>query len=186
MFGNLINNTLIKQLRAQNLLNISPFLEEELQIAQYPLRPKVVYEVDENGIIEPGHVLSDKKNTYTLKPKSYYCIDVNESIFLSKGLVGRFIPASVLIEKGLSLSAGKIEFPFGKNNEKIRFGLYNYLDVPVTIDYKERIAYIQFTDMRGLDNHEYTHTKYDEARYLSRFIKKLSDDGGNYAAQGDD
>jgi deoxycytidine triphosphate deaminase len=123
------------------------------------------------------HYFTEKESRFVLKQKTYYWIDVNESIKLPLGIVGRFIPSSNLIEKGLSLTAGKIESPFGDDGERIRFGIYNFLENPVTLEYKTRIAYIQFMDLRGMDNHEYKMTTYDKKVYRTR---RPEDDGPNY------
>jgi deoxycytidine triphosphate deaminase len=183
MFGNLINNSLIKELINDKQLVITPIDLKLLQLAQYPLRPLVVWEVKAENEGRQIHYFTEKDNKFILKPKSYYWIDVNESIKLPIGIVGRFMPSSNLIEKGISLTAGKIENPFGDNGERIRFGIYNFLDNPATIEFKTRIAYIQFMDLRGMDNHEYKMTKYDKQIYGAR---RPDDDGPNYERDNQD
>lgn len=177
MFGNLINNTLIRELIKRKELEITPYDEKILQVAQYPLRAQIIYQVTAENESKQVHYFSEKDNKFTLLSKKYYFVDVFEQIKLPLGVVGRFIPSSNLIEKGLGLTAGKIEKPFGDKGERIRFGLVNYLDSPVTIQFSERIAYIQFMDLRGLDNHEYKLTKYEKKIYEARLRE---DDGPNY------
>jgi deoxycytidine triphosphate deaminase len=109
--------------------------------------------------------------------------DVFESIKLPIGIVGRFIPSSNLIEKGLGLTAGKIEKPFGDKGERFRFGLFNFLNKETTLSFTERIAYIQFMDLRGLDNHDYKLTKYERKIYEFRLHE---DEGPNYELAEDD
>ncbi|MBK9047537.1 MAG: hypothetical protein IPL74_12780 [Bacteroidetes bacterium] len=109
MFGNLINNNLIKELIEQKVLEITPMDRKLLQLAQYPLRGHILHEVVAENEGNQIHLFSDKSNKFSLKPKTYYWIDVFESIKLPVGIVGRFIPSSNLIEKGLGLTAGKIE-----------------------------------------------------------------------------
>jgi deoxycytidine triphosphate deaminase len=182
MFGNLINNNLIKELLKQKVLEITPMDDKLLQLAQYPLRPQVVHEVIAENDGNQVHFFSEKNSKFSLQPKSYYWIDILETIKLPKGIVGRFIPSSNLIEKGLALTAGKIEKPFGDKGEKVRFGLFNYLQTPVTIQFLDRLAYIQFMDLRGLDNHEYKQSKYEKKIYGFR---SPDDDGPNYEEQDD-
>jgi deoxycytidine triphosphate deaminase len=177
MFGNLINNNLIKELLKQKVLEITPMDNKLLQLAQYPLRPHIVHEVISENEGNQVHFFSEKNTRFSLKAKSYYWIDILETIKLPTGIVGRFIPSSNLIEKGLGLTAGKIEKPFGDKGEKIRFGLFNYLDTPVNLAFLDRLAYIQFMDLRGLDNHVYKQSKYEKTIYAYRLP---DDDGPNY------
>ncbi|HTK19559.1 MAG TPA: hypothetical protein VL442_08605 [Mucilaginibacter sp.] len=183
MFGNLINNSLIKDLIRKKDLTITPYEEHLLQVAQYPLRAQIIYEIPSEGKKKQIHYFTDSDDKFILKPKTYYCVDILEAIKLPLGIVGRFIPSSNLIEKGLGLSAGKIEKPFGDKGEKIRFGLFNYLDIPISLNYKDRIAYIQFMDLRGLDNHDYKLTKYEKKIYEFRLKE---DDGPDYEIDNED
>ena len=183
MFGNLINNNLIKVLLEQKELEITPMDKKLLQLAQYPLRGHILHEVIAENEGKQVHFFTEKNNKFTLKPKTYYWVDVFENIKLPVGIVGRFIPSSNLIEKGLGLTAGKIEKPFGDKGEKIRFGLFNYLDVETTLAFTDRIAYIQFMDLRGLDNHDYKQTKYEKQIYEFR---AREDDGPNYESDNED
>lgn len=183
MFGNLINNTAISSLLEQGDLIIDPFDRESLQLAQYPLRAQIIWEVLGEGKGKPVHNFSKQGDLYEFKPKTYYWLDVLELIELPRGIVGRFIPSSNLIEKGLGLTAGKIESPFGKKGEKIRFGLYNYLNNGSLLMRNDRIAYLQFIDLRGLDNKKYAPSKYENDVYTSRLSQ---DDGPNYEIDNDD
>ncbi len=182
MFGNLINNNLIKELLKQKVLEIIPMDNKLLQLAQYPLRAHVIHEVVAENEGKQVHYFSEKNSNFLLQAKTYYWVDVLEIIKLPKGIVGRFIPSSNLIEKGLALTAGKIEKPFGDKGEKVRFGLFNYLDTPVKLEFLDRLAYIQFMDLRGLDNHEYLQTKYERRVYGFR---NPDDDGPNYDMEDD-
>jgi len=178
MFGNVINNSLIQELIKQKVLEIAPLDKKLLQLAQYPLRPHVVHEVLSESEGKRVHDFDDKNQKFVLKPQTYYWVDILEIIKLPVGIVGRFIPSSNLIEKGLALTAGKIENPFGEKNEKVRFGIYNYLKTPTFLQFKERIAYIQFTDLRGLDNHEYKPLPYDKKIFDVR--RAAAEDDGVY------
>ena len=183
MFGNLINNTLIKELIKRKDLEITPYDENLLQVAQYPLRPQIIYQVTSEKEKKQVHFFTDTDSKFFLKAKTYYCIDLLETIKLPLGLVGRFIPSSNLIEKGIGLTAGKLEKPYGDKSERIRFGLYNYLDTPTSILFTERIAYVQFMDLRGLDNHRYKLTEYDKKIYE---IRLKDADAPNYEADNQD
>jgi deoxycytidine triphosphate deaminase len=166
MFGNLMNNALIKELLSKGDIIITPYEEKLLQVAQYPLRAQIMNEVVSETEQKQIHFLSERNPKFILKPRSYYCVDIFETIrLINGGIVGRFIPSSNLIEKGLGLTAGKIEKPFGDKNEKIRFGLYNYLDIPITWNFEDRIAYIQFMDLRGLNNHTYKPSTHEKIVY---------------------
>src|SRR5690606_37521661 len=101
-------------------------------LAQYPLRGYILHEVVSENEGNQVHLFSEKKSKFSLKPRTYYWVDVFESIKLPVGIVGRFIPSSNLIEKGIGLTAGKIEKPFGDKGERIRFGLFNFLNTETT------------------------------------------------------
>lgn len=177
MFGNLINNTQIKALIREKSLIITPYDLKLLQLAQYPLTPLFIWKVISQDEGKQVHYFTEKQNEFTLDAKSYYWVDINETVRLPVGIVGRFIPSSNLIEKGIGLTAGKIEKPYGDKGERIRFGIYNYLDTPVVLKFNERIAYIQFMDLRGLDNYEYKLTQYDNDVYEDRRGQQI---GPNY------
>ena len=179
MKGNLINNRQIIDLIDKSLIKILPNFDEELlQIAQYPLTPKNIFTI-EQGISKKVFSFNDSNKFFLLQPNTYYLIETFEAIILSKDIVGRFINSSLIIEKGLILSAGKIEFPYGSNNEKIRFGLYNALNNEVALSHKDRIAYVEFFDFRSLENNKYNLTKIDKELYNKRRAR-AEDDGPNY------
>ena len=185
MFGNLLNNALIKNLLEQKVLSITPYVSKDLQVAQYPLRVHAFAEVTAEKDATPWVTLTDRQPVFHMKQRTYYWVEVAEMIVLPVGIVGRFVPASSLIEKGLGLTAGKIENPFGSKGERIRFGLYNHLSTPVSWDRTERIAYIQFMDLRGMDNHKYTQNRIDREVYRFR-LSREADDGVNYEVDTDD
>lgn len=183
MKGTTINNKEIIKLISEGFLKINPFDNTRLQIAQYPLSPKSIWEVKSENVGEKVYDFSSRETSFNLKPKTFYWIEIYESIKVSKGIVGRFIPASILIEKGLNLVYGKIEYPYGENGEKIKFGLFNYLDVSTSLKFDERIAYIEFIDLRGFENDDYIPTKYDENIYE---LRREMDDGVNYEKYDDE
>jgi len=177
MFGNLLNNKLIEELVDENIIKFIPKLDKSnLQIAQYSLHPLYVRERLNRKKTKLLHEFSVENNSYKIKPNGYVMIDILEQIQLPIGIVGRFIPSSTLIEQGLGLTAGKIEHPFGQNGNRIRFGLKNLLDEPVEILGDERIAYIEFYDLRGMDNFEYKLKSIDKVIYKGRIVDKYNID----------
>lgn len=179
MNGQLLNNRQIDDLIKQGVIQLSPIYDNcKLQIAQYPLSPLTVWEIDENHKVKEIFRFDEKNQSFSLKAKKYYLVDVLEDIKLPHGIIGRFIPSSNFIEKGITLTSGKIEFPYGQNKEKIRFGIYNCLDFETTIEKSSRIAYIQFFDLREQDSLEYKLTDYDKSIYNDRINHDW--DGPNY------
>jgi hypothetical protein len=95
-----------------------------------------------------------KNGDYQFKPHEYAKIVIQQTIILPDGIVGRFIPASGLIEAGFGLTAGKLDPRYGEKKEQIQFGIQNLrgrenifgLRVPFT----SRVAYIEFFDIRTL------------------------------------
>jgi deoxycytidine triphosphate deaminase len=120
----------------------------------------------------------ESHKSFSFAPQKYYLIDILEEIRLPKGIIGRFIPSSSFIELGLSITAGKIEYPYGQNKERIRFGIFNCLTIETTIFNDYRIAYVEFFDLRGLANLEYQLTPYDKNIYIERTHDDW--DGPNY------
>ena len=174
-----MNNKQIDELIRQGIIELYPSYEStKLQIAQYPLFPMAVLELDRDLKIKEVFRFDHLNHTFYLKPKKYYLVDVVEDIKLPVGIIGRFIPSSNCIEKGITLTTGKIEYPFGQNREKIRFGIFNCLETETTIEKESRIAYIQFFDLRGLDLLEYKQTAYEDITYNIR--KYYDSDGPNY------
>ena len=179
MFGNLLNNSLIEELVDEKVIIFTPkFNKSSLQIAQYQLYPLLVRELVSKTKTKTLHDFSQDGNVYKLMPNAFVLIDILEQIQLPFGIVGRFIPSSTLIERGLGLTTGKIEYPFCHNGERIRFGLKNYLNVPIEIKANERIAYIEFFDLRGMDNFEYKLSTLDKKTYEKRKVEDA--DGPNY------
>lgn len=178
MTEQLLNNKQINDLINKKVIQINPYDISKLQIAQYPLFPKTVWEINEKHKMVEVFQFDEKNKSFVLKPKKYYLIDVLEDIILPLGIVGRFIPSSNIIEMGISLTTGKIEFPYGQNKEKIRFGILNCLDIETTIKASNRIAYIQLFDLRGVKSLDYKQTNYDNDVYSKRIYKDF--DAPNY------
>ncbi|HTD98121.1 MAG TPA: hypothetical protein VK668_02500 [Mucilaginibacter sp.] len=179
MIGNLITKGILKELVENNLIEFRPFFDiEAAQIAQYPLKAKSFLKKTGEKTFT---TLNDFKisEQYIIKPNQFIIVEIMEQIILPEGIVGRFIPASNLIEFGLGLIAGKLEHPFGKKGEMIRFGLKNYTDEEVAFNKNDRVAYIEFFDLRGLKHFETKLTERDEDIYSIRRqrIYPITNDG---------
>lgn len=184
MQGQLLNNKQIDELVKNRTIEIKPNYDvSNLQIAQYPLTPSVIFEIQAEETYREIFRFSEKKQAFILEPKKYYIIDMLESVILPKGIIGRFLPSSNLIEKGIVITTGKIEHPYGQKGEKVRFGLFNCLDFESKLEFNTRIAYIQFIDLRGSMSLSYNLTEYDKSTYSKR---RNSDDGPNYEIDNHD
>jgi len=142
-----------------------------LQIAQYSLAPIAIrYERDDGtkGISN----LKDSAAPYVFQPNEYAVVVVEERIILPDGVIGRFIPASGLIEKGFGLTAGKLDSIYGSEGEEIRFGLKNLKNKLNEYRYKSPLAYIQFFDIRGLPANKF------ELRDYDRKVREMRKSGG--------
>lgn len=169
MYGNLLNNDQIIKLVENHIIQITPFFEKQrVQIAQYPLTVSLVCEPRVNVNKAILHAFEDGKS-FTFSPNEYVVVEVAEQVKLSEGIVGRFIPSSNLIEQGLMLTAGKIEYPFGQQNERIHFGLKNALNSPIDLPANETLAYIEFFDLRGLANRPTSLTERDKEVFSRRY-----------------
>lgn len=179
MFGNLLNNTLIRDLIDDREIIITPrFDPARLQIAQYPLFPYAVYSISAPGKLKRVHMFDEDGSDFALAPNQYVAVDIQEIIQLPIGIVGRFIPASSAIEKGIGLTVGKLEHPYCSNGERIRFGIKNQLDTPTKLSAKEQLAYVQFFDLRGLNNIAYKLNKRDRHVFKRRIDPEI--DGPDY------
>ncbi|MBN2185387.1 MAG: hypothetical protein JW746_08675 [Candidatus Krumholzibacteriota bacterium] len=143
-------------------------------MTQYPLTAKEIIfwkeETDETG----KHDLSRSGKDYIFSAREYALAVVREKIILPDGLVGRFIPMSGLIEKGFSITAGKLDPHYGRGGEEIRFGLSNLRGAANRYDRSSPLAYIEFFDLRGLKSSKVMMTGYDELiRYMRRSDDKI-------------
>ena len=171
--GNLLNNVLIKKRREDKLIEIDPFHEDLIQLAQYPLSPKeIIYWKKESGESQRHHLI-DLGKPYEFQPHEYALAVVRERVVLSEGIVGRFIPMSGLIEKGFGLTAGKLDPNYGREGEEIRFGLYNLKNIPNSYDQKSPLAYIEFFDLRELSSTMIKKSEYDEFVWLKRRLAEV-------------
>jgi deoxycytidine triphosphate deaminase len=170
MFGNLLNNDQIIRLVEGKVIEFFPFFDINLlQLAQYPLTPHALLQPRGGQNPEILHYFNKNQDPYYLAASKYVILEVRERILLPEGIVGRFIPSSNLIEDGIMLLAGKLDYPYGQNGERIRLGLFNALAEPIEISNLERIAYVEFFDLRGLANRHVILSERDRVVFSRRF-----------------
>lgn len=179
MFGNILNNNAIKKLIDAKSIEIRPFDAKLLKTCHYPLHPLALMERQDNNSEKVVHNFISHKAPYTLQAGQYVIVEIKEHIYLDDEIIGKFTPASQLIENGLILVAGRIENPFGKNGEKIRFGIHNASKIPSEIRPDDKLAYIEFMDFRGLNNLPVTYTR-KELELFARRYAAAADDGVFY------
>lgn len=175
MFGNLLNNALIKKLSEQRMIQIDPFKEDNLQDAQYRLSPKaIIYEVEKDGEFERKiHDFNVHKDPFIFKAHDYAMIIPNESVKLQKGIVGRFIPESRLIEAGFGVFAGKLDPHYGEKSEQLIFSIVNLKSRDNEYHHGSPLVHVQFFDIRGLPILESKTTLQDLDLWKSRYAEKI-------------
>ena len=183
MHGNLISNGELIELVQRHLIDIKPFEPERAQLAHYPLDPESFLSM-KDGRWVAVHSFSNQTEPFTLKAGEYVIVEVRQHIAVSDGFVGLFIPSSNLIEQGLSLTAGKISFPFGQSNERIRFGLRNNMAAPVTVKPGDLVAYIQFYDLTKSLRRPYALSERDMKVFERR--RQIAADDGVWATYDQD
>lgn len=173
-FAVLLNNRLIAQYQREEKLRIEPWSMDNLQIAQYALNPWKVISEGSDGA-EVTHDL--EKSSYEFGPNEYAKVTVRQTVILTDGIVGRFIPASGLIEAGFGITAGKLDPGYGKEHERIEFGIKNLKNKANVFDLKSRptsrVAYIEFFDISNLPSSPPELQAYD---YYIRSKRRLTDE----------
>lgn len=186
MYGNVLNNAQIVELRKQKDITIEPFDEKRLRLAHYALSI--------SSVLWPGDINLEGKRRYDLRhdfrngedyifePNEYAVVEVQQFIKLGEGIVGHFIPSSLLIDQGFSLTAGKIDPEYGGlggGMQMIRFGLKNLKNDSNVINAEQNVAHVYFMDLRGLNNMK-TELSRDEIKFLMERYPRLvrARDGG--------
>lgn len=182
MQGNLISNRELCRLVERHVISIKPFEQERAQLAHYPLDPEIFF-IRENEQWIPAHSFAKQQTPFILEPNQYVQVEIRQHVIPEEGIVGVFVPSSNLINQGLSLTAGKISFPFGQNGERIFFGLKNNLSTPATISPGDLVAYVQFFDLTGSEKVPYALSDRDLSIYRKRRI--IAGDDGVWALQND-
>lgn len=183
MQGNLITNAELEQLVRGHVIDIKPFERERAQLAHYPLDPES-FLVLRDGHWTVIHSFAENPELFIFQPGQYVIVEVRQHIAPGEGIVGLFVPSSNLIEKGLSLTAGKISFPFGKRNERIRFGLRNNLSSTCAVGAGDLVAYVQFFDLSTAPRIPYALSDRDMKIYEAR--RRIAADDGVWALQNSD
>ena len=178
MSGSLLTNLQIERLINKRTIEIRPFEKERCQLAHYPIDPETIW-IREQSKWVYAHSFRDNQEPYVISPNGYVLVEIRQHIALADGYVGTFLPASNLIEMGLSITAGKISFPFGQKNERIRFGLKNNLEDSVAIGPAHLVAYIQIFDISKSERTPYQLNDRDNRLYEIRHAR-ANDDGVNY------
>lgn len=189
MYGNILNNTQITALCALGEMRIDPFVKTKLKLAHYPLTVGSVLWVGD--IATSGtrkfEMKKDFRNgeDYLFAPNEYAVIEINEFIKLEGGLVGHFVPSSILIEQGFGITIGKIDAGYGAiggKRQQIRFGLKNFRDGGNKLIANQIVAHVYFVDLRGLNNIDPTLTKAEIRFLMDRYprLVRAQDDGVDY------
>lgn len=173
-FGVLLNNRLISKLQEDGELKIIPWNPENLQVAQYVLNPAEILYEDSAGREQRVDL---KREDYTFEPDEYAKVMVEQTVVLPDGIVGRFIPASGLIEAGFGITAGKLDPGYGEGGERIQFGIKNLKNKRNIFSYKgkftRRVAYLELFDIRSLPVEPAELREYD---YAIREKRRMRDE----------
>tara|TARA_R110002124_G_scaffold283470_1_gene459559 strand:+ start:73 stop:654 length:582 start_codon:yes stop_codon:yes gene_type:complete len=189
MFGNVLNNNQIMHLCEKQDLIIEPFDKGKLKLAHYALTPASVLwlgEVNPKGFRQETlrHAFRNGDD-YTFASNEYAVVEIQEFIKLRDGLFGHFVPASILIDQGFSITAGKIDPQYGGlkgQRQIIRFGIKNLQDKENILSARQNIAHVYFVDLRGLNNLPNQMTHQEIEFLMSRWPRyvKQQDDGPDY------
>jgi deoxycytidine triphosphate deaminase len=175
MFGNTLTSKQIKKLVAENTLSIHAFDASRLSTVHYSLYARRVF--DEDGVSLMADFL--KIHEFECQPKKYYLVEADTLIACPPGIVGRFVAPSVLIDAGIALNAGRIDWPYGQKGEPIQFGIYNLKSSATILTSTTKFAHVEFCDLRGLEQSEFETDPRDFQRWLSR-RRRAKDDGPFY------
>jgi len=190
MYGTLANNSIILHLMKRHLIDIKPFDKDLLKTAHYPLRAYGVYVRQEDGAWRQAHSFDESRRPFVFRANQYVMIEVNEQIVIKQGIVAKFVAASNLVEQGLGLTAGRLEYPFGKQGETLRFGLKNQNDGPAELAADDYVAYVEFYDLRALRLRPTPLSPRDRRIYAGRVNEErfahANDDGVRYEDDDDD
>ena len=179
MFGNLMNNRQIIKAYESGEIGITPWNQNELKSAYYPLTPKLLFKIQETRVETPIHDFGRDRKNCSIPENGYVIVEIAEQLKVAEGIIGQFIPSSNLIEQGFGLTAGRLEHPYGQNGEPIRFGLRNLLPYPSDLYARQRLAYVMFYDLRGLNNIPIEFTE-REWKLIAIRMARARDDGPFY------
>jgi hypothetical protein len=180
MFGNVINKSRLQDLLERGALLITGFDPKRMRAIHYPLRPIRIYkrgseDAQGNVDLEIKHDFSNKKSDCLLDKNEYVIVEVSEQISMNQeGIVGHFVTPSHFIERDLGLVAGRIESPYGRGGEAVRFGLKNLLDQPNRIQKDDTLAYVYFVDLLSLRNDDPYKLTVDELSLFRKWQNRMT------------
>ena len=184
MFGNIANRELLLKMIEQKRITIRPFELKKLRTIHYPLTAGKVLHNSGNSssgkvMFEVKHDFEEAETPYKFAPNEYAIVKVKESVSVAEGIVGHFVPSSDFVDFGFQLTAGRVEFPFGANNEQLQFGVRNALDRQNELSNKLLLAYIYFVDLSGLGHEQIQVPDSEKARIARKDERyfRANDDG---------
>ena len=190
MFGNPVTNRHIQSLRKARVIEIEPFIPENMGLIHFTLFPLRIKRRNASGKYCVAHDFSEDQTPFILEADEYVVVEIRERLkLLDRNIVGHFVPASNLIEASLGITVGKIDDNFGMTNsergfeqEKIVFGVKNQLNIQNVITKETRLAHLVLSDLRGMS----TEIVKRSEREISQREKRAGDDGVSYEPDGDD
>lgn len=187
MFGTLVNNKQLQKLIQEKEIEIDKFESENLGLVHYTLHSGKVKVRQADGLWKTAHDFNETNDPFVVPPNGYVIVEIKESIkLLNDYIVGEFRPASNLIEDGFGLTSGKIDKKYGttgeeqgRSQERVVFGMKNFLDVSNEITKGMRIAHVVFFDLRGVSGETVELSKAEIHQRLNR-LERAMDDGVAY------
>jgi len=187
MFGNLVNNKQLLKLIKEKEIEIDKFNSSDLGVVHYTLHPGRVKVRQPDGTWKAKHDFCETSDPYIVPPNGYVIVEIKEKIkLLNDNLIGEFRPASNLIEDGFGLTSGKIDKKYGttgeqqgESQERVVFGMKNFLDTSNEIRNEMRIAHVSFFDLRGVSGEKAELSRTEINQRLKRLLRDM-DDGVAY------
>lgn len=191
MFGNVISNAEIEDLRTKKALTIEPWEPRNLKLAHYRLtagrllRPRLPASAPQAGTREV-HDFKESP-TFEFAPGEFLIVELAQLLIVPNGVVGNFLPASNVVQRGFGITAGKLDPGFGKVDGKtqhIQFGMKNQLDAPNSWNVHNGLAHVYFVNLTGLRTNAVTFTENEKRTILKdrddAAFKRANDDGPHY------
>ena len=191
MYGNVLSNSQINAMRNSRLMTIRPYDPSRMKLAHYKLRAGHLGtpgKLEQSGLRHHVHAHDFRDGPFPFQPHQYMIVQIKETILIPEGIVGNFVPASSLVEQGFGLTAGKLDSDYGEADEqRILFGLVNFLDVENVFDPGNGIAHIYFVDFRGTERLQVRQSDKERQEFSDRHIQldRIADDGPDYSGSND-
>lgn len=138
----------IDRAQTEGRLYLTPWDEDRIGPAEYTLSPgKILPSREELPIHD-----FQKKGSYFISPRESALVTTNEEIAIEGKITGQFIPSSSIIENGLSLTAGKLDPYYGReeNPHEIIFGILNPTESKVEIEPDLDLVHLRLFDLSGV------------------------------------